>query len=94
MRRERRGGQGREREGRQGEGGKGRRGGKRVVPPPFKLVPPAPLGLATALLRPNLTSRKMQMYIFNGGTDCTVKTKISLLKLDKKYRSHVSSTSV
>jgi hypothetical protein len=52
MRRERRGGQGREREGRQGgREGKGRRGGKRVVPPPFKLVPPAPLGLATALLR-------------------------------------------
>jgi hypothetical protein len=52
MRRERRGrgGRGRGGEGRQGEGGKGRRGGKRVVPPRFKLVPPpASLGLATAL---------------------------------------------
>jgi hypothetical protein len=44
MRRERRGRGGRGR-GRQGEGGKGRRGGKRVVPPRFKLVPPPlPLG--------------------------------------------------
>jgi hypothetical protein len=38
MKRGRRGeGRERERMGRQGEGGKGRRGGKRVVPPRFKL---------------------------------------------------------
>jgi hypothetical protein len=55
MRKElKKGGEGRERI----EGGKGRRGGregeegregKRVVPPRFKLGPPASLGLATAL---------------------------------------------
>jgi hypothetical protein len=48
--------------GREGRGrGRERKGGKRVVPRRFKLVPPASLGLATALV---ITVVSLQPYTF------------------------------